>query len=374
MLTGSSRFQRLILPAFAFKAAVIGGGYATGRELAEFFLPSGPRGGVLAMCLAMVVWSLVATVTFVFSHATRSLDYRSFFRCLLGRAWIAFDIAYVCMVLLVLSVFAAAAGAIGTALFGWPTIVGTLLLICGIASATGFGNAAVERLFKLVTIFLYTVYAIFIVLAYSRFRSQIVAGFASPVPITGWVSGGLTYSAYNIVCAVVILPTLRHLTSTRDAVIAGILCGPLAMLPAVLFFVAMAAFYPAIGAEVVPADTMLIALNVPVFRVVFQLMIFAALLESGTGFIHGINERIGSALRAQGISFQWGWRLATAWVIFVTSAFVATKFGLISLIARGYRALACTVVVVYVLPLLTYGVWWLGANRRRLRGVPVTSA
>ena len=49
----SSRFQRFLLPGFAFKAVVIGGGYATGRELAEFFLPSGPWGGIAAMVLAM---------------------------------------------------------------------------------------------------------------------------------------------------------------------------------------------------------------------------------------------------------------------------------------------------------------------------------
>ncbi len=40
-----TRFQRLVLPGLAFKAAVIGGGYATGRELADYFLPSGPQGG-----------------------------------------------------------------------------------------------------------------------------------------------------------------------------------------------------------------------------------------------------------------------------------------------------------------------------------------
>ena len=44
--TTSSRFQRFLLPGLAFKAVVIGGGYATGRELAEFFLPSGPWGGL----------------------------------------------------------------------------------------------------------------------------------------------------------------------------------------------------------------------------------------------------------------------------------------------------------------------------------------
>ena len=56
---GSSWFQRFLLPGLAFKAVVIGGGYATGRELAEFFLPGGPWGGLLGMVLAMLVWSLI---------------------------------------------------------------------------------------------------------------------------------------------------------------------------------------------------------------------------------------------------------------------------------------------------------------------------
>ena len=49
MTATPTRFQRLVLPGLAFKAAVIGGGYATGRELAEYFIPSGPQGGVLAI-------------------------------------------------------------------------------------------------------------------------------------------------------------------------------------------------------------------------------------------------------------------------------------------------------------------------------------
>ena len=54
----SSRFQRFLLPGLAFKAVVIGGGYATGRELAEFFLPSGAWGGLAAMGLSTVIFSL----------------------------------------------------------------------------------------------------------------------------------------------------------------------------------------------------------------------------------------------------------------------------------------------------------------------------
>jgi len=87
----SSRFQRFVLPGLAFKAVVIGGGYATGRELAEFFLPSGPWGGIAAMMLAMVIWSGVCVATFVFARASGARDYQTFVRALLGRGWVVFE-------------------------------------------------------------------------------------------------------------------------------------------------------------------------------------------------------------------------------------------------------------------------------------------
>src|SRR3546814_3968013 len=72
------------------------------------------------------------------------------------------------------------------------------------------------------------------------------------------------------------------------------------MPPAILFFVAMIAFYPAIGDEVLPSDVLLRQMAVPGFHLLFQLMIFTALLESGVGAIHAINERISGALVARG--------------------------------------------------------------------------
>src|SRR5215467_6328767 len=84
----SSRFQRFLLPGFAFKAVVIGGGYATGRELAEFFLPSGPWGGIAGMVLATLLWSAICVATFLFARASGASDYQAFSLCLsdCGRA------------------------------------------------------------------------------------------------------------------------------------------------------------------------------------------------------------------------------------------------------------------------------------------------
>jgi uncharacterized membrane protein YkvI len=345
-------FKRFLLPGFAFKAVVIGGGYATGRELAEFFLPAGPWGGLLGMLLAMACWSTICAATFVFARATRSYEYGAFFRTLLGAGWFLFDGAYACLVVIMLSVFGAAAGAIGAAIFGWQEIVGTLALVAGIAAVAAFGNESVERLFKYVTYFLYSVYAVFVVLAIMKTSDRVVANFASAQPTAGWALGGLTYAGYNVVGAVVILPVLRHLTSRRDAVVAGLLAGPLGMLPAVLFYVCMIAYYPAIGSATLPSDYMLARLDAPVFHVVFQLMILAALLESGTGAVHAVNQRIAGVLGARGRMLPTAARLALSTGILVLSIFVANRFGLVALIARGYRALAYLFIAVYVLPLL----------------------
>jgi uncharacterized membrane protein YkvI len=310
------------------------------------------------MGLAMVVWSLVCTATFLFAMQTGSRDYRTFFKSLLGPLWPAFEIAFFLGIMVILAVFAAAAGAIGQALFGWPTLGGSLMLIGAITLVATFGNDAVERLFKYVSIFLYATYAVFLILSLGHFGNRIAAAFDSAAPANDWMTGGLTYAGYNVIGAVVILPIIRHLSTRKDAIIAGMLSGPLAMAPAILFFVCMAAYYPEIGNAALPSDFLLQRLNIPAFRFVFQAMIFAALLESGTGQIHAINERVALAYlsRTQKLLSNRA-RFAITVAILIGSIFVADRIGLISLIANGYRWLAYMFLAIYVLPLMSLGVW-----------------
>jgi len=365
-----SRFQRFVLPGLAFKAVIIGGGYATGRELAEYFLPSGPWGGVAAMLLAMVVWSGVCVATFLFARASGARDYFSFVRALLGPGWVLFEAAYLLFVVLILAVFGAAAGAIGAATLGLPTLAGTLALMAAIALVTAYGTPSVERVFTYVSFLLYGVYALFLMLALTHFGARIAHGFATPASAPGWMMGGLTYATYNIVGAIVILPVLRHLTSSRDAVISGLIAGPLAMLPALMFFSCMIGFYPQIAAATLPSDFLLQRLELPPFRLLFQLMIFAALLESGTGAVHAINERVSRAWsRRRHVPLGRAARLGIAIAILIICMLVAERFGLVTLIARGYRALALIFLLVYVLPLLSIGVLRLWRGRVALQGV-----
>ena len=352
----STWFQRFLLPGFAFKAVVIGGGYATGRELAEFFLPSGPLGGLFGLILTMALWSLVCAIGFAFARAFAAYDYRSFFKALLGRFWVAFEIVYLLFLALILAVVAAAAGEIGRAVFGLPQIAGTLALVAAIAGVTTFGNRGAEQLFKYASSFIYLIYALFLVLALASFGERIGPALSADVPTSGWAVGGITYASYNVVAAVAVLPFLRHATSGRDAMVAGLLAGPLAALPAILFFLCMAAYYPAISGATLPSDYLLQRIDAPWFAMLFQLMIFCALLETGVGVVNALNERIDEALRP-GVkqSLPPIVRLAIAAAVLLGSAFLASAVGLIDLIASGYGAFGYIMLALFVLPLLIVG-------------------
>ena len=367
--SSTSLFTRYLLPGFAFKAVVIGGGYATGRELAEFFLSGGPWGGLLGLMLAMAIWSGLCALTFLFAHKVRAVEYRAFFIQLLGPAWVLFETTYLLLVILILAVFGAAAGAIGAALLGWPPLIGTLSLAGAIVISSLSGNASVEQLFKYVSFLLYAVYALFLILILVRFSDQIGTNFATATSIgDGWVQNSIAYAAYNIVGAVIILPVTRHLKTGREAVIAGLIAGPLAMVPAIAFFVSMIAFYPAIASETLPSDFMLKRLGFGWLELLFQLMIFCALWESGTGAVHAINERVAAAFARRGSTFGPRARGGLTAVLLVGCIFVADRVGLVALIGSGYRWLAYAILATFVLPLLTVGI------ARLVRNVPPAEA
>ncbi len=350
------------------KAVVIGGGYATGRELAEFFLARGPWGGLFAILFATVLFSIFCSLTFVAARRFQSFDYRSFFKQLLGPAWPLFELAYILFVVLILAVYGAAAGAIGDAVFGAPVWAGTAALAVAIATVVAFGNKAVEALFRDVSYLLYAVYALFIVLALWSFGDRVPAGFAAFPQTSGWALSGLTYFSYNIIGAVVILPVLRHLTSDRDALVSGVIAGPLTMVPALLFFIPMVAFYPEVQGATLPSDFMLQKIGIPAFHLLFQAMILAALLESGTSSVHAINERIEHVWKLRsGQPLSHRTRLIFALCLLTACMFIAGRFGLVALIANGYRALGYILLATYILPLVTIGLWKLSRGSEVLR-------
>jgi len=352
-MTGRSGsfIDRILLPGLAFKACVIGGGYATGRELVEYFLKNGPANGLYAMFVATIVWSIICACTFLFAFVMRASNYQDFFRHTLGRFAVVFEFVYLASIILLLAVFGAAAGEIGWSLFGAPKIVGTITLVAAILAVIYSGQKGVERLFKYVSVLLYLVYAVFLIVSLLHFGGKIGGAFELPVPKSHWLSDGLTFSAYNVMAAVLILPVLRHQTRAREAVVSGLLCGPLAMIPALLFFICLLPFYPEVLSKPLPSDYVLQALGSPALRFAFQTMIFFALLESSVGNVQAFEVRIRAVVQRTGSRSLDYLRMVSPFVLTVGSIFIANGVGLIALIAKGYRMFGYAMLLIYIIPL-----------------------
>lgn len=346
--------RRYLLPGFVFQSVVIAGGYGTGRELAEFFLSRGPLGGLLAMALATAIWSAVCIVSYEFARVFRAFEYRSFFQHLLGRFWVAFEVLYIALLMIVMAVIAAAAGTILQETFGFPYLVGVIGIMILVGLLVFGGNEAIERALTGWSGVLYMVYLLFFIGCVTLFGSEIGDSLASGTIVGSWILGGFQYAGYNLAVIPAVLITIRHHRNRRDTFISGLLTGPLAMLPAFLFFVAIAGEYPDIVGVAVPVNHMLELLGSRTFQIVFQVMLFGTLVETGAGMIHSVNERVANAYREKNREFPARTRVLVATGILALGALIA-QFGLISLIARGYGALTYGYLLVFVLPILTWG-------------------
>lgn len=351
----NSLFQRYVLPGLVFQSVVIAGGYGTGREIVEFFLTLGPKGGLLAMAVSTIIWSAVCAVSFEFGRAFASYDYRTFFQHLLGRAGVLFEICYFVFLAIVLAVIAAAAGSILEETFGQPYVVGVVGMMAAIGFLVFKGTATIEKFLASWSFVLYAVYVVLFVWSFLSFGDQVVDKMRSVPVLPGWFVGGVKYAAYNLATIPAILFCIRHIERRREAVWAGVLAGPIAMLPALLFFVAMAGHYPEIVDRAVPANFILETLGSRTFQIAFQVVLFGTLVETGTGMIHAVNERVSTAYERQDRAMPPALRVALGTGLLLAGTFIA-QFGLISLIARGYGTLTWLFLLIFVIPVLTWGI------------------
>ena len=364
-------FRRYLLPGLVFQSAVIAGGYGTGRENVEFFLSIGPTPGLWAMALSTAIWSAVCAVTFELARQFRSYEYRTFFKRLLGPSWVLFEVTYVLLTLLVLAVIGAAAGSIVDETFGLPYALGVIVALGAVALLLFYGSVAIERFFAGWSFALYAVFVALVVWSLARFGSTLGPSFAASGSNGDWLVKGIQYGGYNLSAAAVALFAVRHIQTRNQAVWAGLLAGVIGMLPAFFFYLAMVPHYPAIVDATVPSNFILEALGSRTFQIAYQVILFGTLIETGTGMIHAVNERLAVTRRERGAGMP-GWARPVVAAVFLGIALSLTPLGLIDLISRGYGTITWGFIVYYVLPVLTIGAW-LAFRKRGETGIAGTS-
>ena len=357
-------FRRYLLPGFVFEAAVIAGGYATGRELVEFFLPAGPWGGLLGMLVSMLFWSAVLMISFELARRFQSYDYRSFFKLLLGRGWFLFEIAYLLLLVLIIAVMGAAAGEIAHSLFGWPKLLGSLGMIAVTGLLLFYSSATIERFLAYSVGYLYLVYIVFVVWSIVVFGDRIEQALATEPVGDNWFKAGITYAGYNVATLPAVLFCIRYLKRPRETLVAGFLAGPLGMLPGVLFYIAMIGYHEELATVSLPSAFLLGKLGAPWFEWAFQIAVLLTLVDTGVALLHSINERVAKIYEEKARPMPRLLRPALAVGIMVVSVYAAAGIGLIDLIAKGYGYLTYAFIALLIVPVLTIGLWRLLRSSR----------
>jgi uncharacterized membrane protein YkvI len=269
-------------------------------------------------------------------------------------------------------VIGAASGEMVRDTFGLPVLAGVLGVMVLIGMLVYLGTRAVERFFAVWSLVLYAAYLLFFFLTLAQHAGDIGTNLTGIATRPGWFRSGVAYAGYNVAFVPALLFCLRHVHTRREAVTAGLLGGPIAMIPAVLFFVAMIGQYEALtlaGSDRLPVTVLLEALGgAALFTVVFPLVLFGTFVETGTALIHGVNERLARMLEEKGRSLAPRVRVAIALAILVLAIVVADTVGLTGLVAQGYGVITWGFLLVFVGPVLTVGVW------RAFRGPPPVEA
>lgn len=393
-------FGKLVLPGVVLQSVLIGGGYATGREVVEYGSRYG-AGGWVSVGVIFVGFTLVAAVTFEVARVFRAYDYKGFVRCLIGPLWPAFDLLFGAMAVLVIAVMASAATEIMGRTLGIPGPAGLLAVVAAVGVLTYRGARTIEAFKSVGTTLLYLAYLLFALLVITQRWDAVAQAFASPAASGGpaatggagtgtLLRAGVLYVGYNLVSFPAVLFTLRRQTRRRETLAAAVVAGLLMTVPFALSHLCFLAYHPApeVLEAPVPWLPVLESVGGSWLVGVFGVVMGWTLLETSVGLIHALLDRVDADLREVGLEADGrrgpddpeGDRPADDGGIrgaaddrggdgrgltrlqsgllgmgILGAAALLSRVGIVALVAEGYTVMGYLFIGLFGLPLLTVG-------------------
>ena len=153
-----------------------------------------------------------------------------------------------------------------------------------------------------------------------------------------------------------VLYTVRDCESRKEAVTSGILAGIIGVIPGIVLVLAMGCNFAAVQPAETPIAVIFDMLNMPWLYVIFEIVLFGTLIETGTGFIKAVTDRIETAMERNGKAVA-TWVHPVLIVVMVLIGIGISTFGLLNLIVKGYGAAVYGFLILYALPMVTLGIY-----------------
>ncbi|WMI71715.1 hypothetical protein RBH88_01100 [Aminobacterium sp. MB27-C1] len=360
-------FKTYFNPGFVLMSVMIGGGFATGREILQFGGIYGAKGWIVGVAIA-IGFAVLSMLSFEIARLYRVYDYRSHLKIYAGPLTIVFDIIYFILSLLILSVMSSATGNILQETIGLPYYAGVILIVILAAIVIFFGQSFIEKVEVWGGLLLYISYIIFAFLAISGRTDNIIRVFAEAdthflkpgtninVLALFWV--GLLYVGYNSLTLTTCFFVLRRQKKRKEALWSGLIAGCMVIIPWLLTYFALMAYYPSKEVFGAPVPWLAMMQNVGSWVVVlFSIVCGWTLVATAVGIMNAVIDRLDKQLlenNKQSLSRSQKAIITTAYLI--GSVFLS-KIGIIDLIAKGYTLMSYGLIASFIIPLITVGLY-----------------
>lgn len=357
-------FGRYILPGVVIQSTLIGGGYATGREVVQYGAGYGALGWITGLTI-LIGFAIMAFLMFEIARLFRAYDYRSLVKQVLGPFWFLYDVIYFLLAILIIGIVIAATGSILESTLSLNYWVGVTLIAVLAGVLNFYGTKWIERFKTFGTTALFIGYIIFAALVISNTwgdaQEVFATGDTSYVKSFSWwtlIWSGLIYVGYNLAVYPAALFTVKRQKSMKDTFIGGIVAGVLMTVPWFLTYFALMGHYS--STKVFDADVpwlqMLDGYGLWV-TILFGIVVGWTLIETATGMIHAFIDRVNYNLEeVEKKPMSRGQDAMVAIVGLGLSALLASV-GISDLVDIGYTILGYAMLIIYGLPMITIGVY-----------------
>ena len=290
--------KRALVIAMAMVGLVIGAGFASGQELLQFFVSFGLNGlwGVLISLVVMVIGSVAIMQLGSYLHAR---EHTAVFNRVASPAVAAFlDYAIMFGLFCLGFVMISGAGSNLNQQFGWPTWVGSVILL---VLLIGMGFLDVDRVSKIIGLVTPMIIVLIILGAVVTFfnsdwdidrLSQVAGTIEHPLGAGQWWLAAINYVGLNLVCggsmAVVISGSSLD---TKAAGIGGLIAGIVFTLLLLAATTALFLNVDVVKDDDVPMLTLLYSIH-PIVGLVMALTIYLMIFNTAVGNFYSLAKRM----------------------------------------------------------------------------------
>ncbi|QQE76223.1 hypothetical protein KDJ56_10035 [Brevibacillus composti] len=278
--------------AFTYIGTVVGAGFASGKEIVEFFVQYGSQ-GLVGILLATVLFCWGGVRVMVLSYRIQADSYQDLSTYLFGRPiGTVFHVILLLVLFGTTSVMLAATGAVFWESFGLSPQIGILASMLLIFFVAQKGLRAIHSVNSLFVPLLIGFTALVFLIAKPWLETGPLVEINKPF---AWLSSPLYYVALNVALTqAVLVPIGRHSDSEKPLVWGGILGGVGVGLLLLLSYSAMLVRMPSVGQAEMPMIALLQGLGAGI-PLIYAVLVYSEIFSTLVANVFGLSEQVKKA-------------------------------------------------------------------------------